>query len=225
MKKLAIATVIAATGLLTLRAQPFPRGNGSTLPPGYTSVHAFLFFLEQGNTNTDTNTDVTNFHLKQVNASDDFLLGLVNTEYGTSFSTTNGDQLVVSNIWQGTFSVLGKDGSVLLANASANTNGDSYHLYFHSSRPVYAGTQKTNNASSFAITDTHLYYSSGDGTNKLHLEGFTTVDDEYFHDYTNSTESFQLSGGIGSFSFPDDGRHAVITGNIYGSGRDNAPSQ
>jgi hypothetical protein len=222
MKRIALITAIAAVGLPGLRANPDLPTPGAKLPPGYTSVHVSLNVLEQGTTNVTAKS--LKFHFQRAHIGNDDLLGLVNDEFATSFSTTNGDQLVVSNIWDGKFSVLSKSGAVLLADASTNTDGDNYHLYFHTSRPVNAGVEKTNNASLFSVTDCHLYYESGNGTNRFHVEGFTTVDDEYSHGYTNSLESFQLSQGIGSLSFPGDGSYGVITGFIYGWGTDNAPA-
>ncbi len=217
MKKFALITVIAA---LALRQS---NGAEPVLPPGYTSVQINLNVLEQGATNETHGA--TNFHFKNMRVENNDILGLVDDEFGTSFARTNGDQLVVSNIWGGQFLVLNKAGDVLLQNASSNTNGDDYHLYFHTSKPVLAGTQTTNKACLFFVTDCHLYYSSGDGTNKFHFEGFTSVQDQYSHGYTNSEESFQLCGGIGSLSFPDDGSYGVISGNIFGFGKNNAPAR
>lgn len=217
MKKLALFAVATAFGLSVLKA-----GNLTTVPPGYTSVHIRMMLLEQGATNTDART--TEFHFKNQQIGDDDILGLINDEFGTTYSVINGDQLALSNFWDGTFSVLDKNGNVLLADASANTNGDQYRLYFHSAGTVFSGSEATNHAGIFSVTDGSLHYRSGDGTNIFHLAGFTTVrDDSYDHD-TNSTESFELTGGIGALSFPDYGLSGVLTGTAFGRGKDSAPT-
>jgi hypothetical protein len=223
MKKIALFVIIAALGLQGSRADndtnmPAP---SPALPPGFTSVHLDLMMLEQGTTNRTPGT--TRLHFKTTRFTDDDLLGLINDEFETTYATAKGDQLVVSNIWGGDFSVLSEDGNVLLANASLNTNGDQYHLYFQTSQPVRAGVLKINKSSLVSVTDGDLSYSSGDGSNTLHIEGLTTVDDELFFKSTNNKESFRLTKGTGSKNFPDDGSYGVIRGEIYGRGKDNLP--
>jgi hypothetical protein len=223
MKKIALIVIIAALGWQGLKAEnltnvPPP---GPTLPPGFTSVHLELTMLEQGKTNRTAGA--TKLHFKTTRITDDDLLGLINDEYDTTYSTTKGDQLVVSNIWGGDFSVLSQNGSVLKANASVNTNGDQYHLYFQTSQPVIAGTLRINKSSLVSVTDGDLSYSSGDGSNTLHIDGFTTVDDELSYKPANSRESFHLTRGTGSLDFQDDGSYGVISGQIYGRGKDNLP--
>jgi len=194
----------------------------ATLPPGYTSVHIQMALTEQGATNAASKS--TEFHFKDQQIGDDDILGLINDEFGTTYSVINGDQLAVSNFWDGTFSVLDKYGNVLLADASSNTNGDQYRLYFRSAGTVFSGTEATNDARIVSVTDGSLHYRSGDGTNTFHLAGFTTVSDDYYDHYTNSAESYQLSGGIGVLSFPEYNLSGVLTGNASGRGTDNAPT-
>jgi hypothetical protein len=213
MKKLTLFTAVTALGLLGLNA---------SLPPGYTSVHINMVLLEQGGTNETHHS--TKFHIHHEQIGDDDILGLIDDEFGTTYSVINGDQLAISNFWDGTFSVLDKDGNVVLANASFNTNGDHYHLYFYATNTIYAATEATNHGSIFSVTDGSLRYRSGDGTNTFHLLGFTTVNDSYFDHDTNSTESYQLSGGIGSLSFPEEPLAGILTGSAGGFGKDNAPA-
>ena len=227
MKKIVVATVIATVGLLKLHADSFSWGEGfgSEAPPGLTSIHVDLVILGQGSTNVSTNaTDsVTTVHFKQGKIDDNTVLGLINDEFGTSFSATNGDYLAVSNFWDGKFIVLGRDGTILLQNASSNTNGDHYALRFTYTNSVFAETEKTNFEAKVSVMDGFLHYESGDGSDSFHLKGFTSVNDIY--NGTNSTESFELSGGIGSASFSETNRvSGVLTGSASGSGKDNAPA-
>ncbi len=223
MKKLAVATAVVTLGWLTLSAQPVSLANGgSGAPLGLTTVHVDLMILGQGN--SSTNGASTAFHFKQGRIDDNDILGLINSEFGTSFSVTNGDSLAVSNFWVGQFMVLGQDGKVLLANASFNSNGDHYVLALSSTNTVFAGSSTTNSGTKISASDGFLQYRSGDGTESFGLEGFTTVNDVYYHNFSNSVESFQLSDGIGSASFPTNGVSGVLTGSVLGSGNDNAPA-
>ena len=227
MKKLIVTTVIALVGLLALPISSFAWGDddddfGSALPSGLTSVHIDLFVLGQGSTNTTGGTTVV--HFKQNRIDDDEILGLINNEFGTSFSQTNGDHLAVSNFWDGKLIVLGRTNNVLLANASSNTNGDHYQLGFSSANTVFSAKETTNCLTKFSATDGFLKYESGNTSNSFSLEGFTTVNDYYFHAFSNSIESFQLSGGIGSISSTSsNGLSGVLTGTVSGSGKNNAP--
>jgi hypothetical protein len=226
MKKLVATTVIAIVGLLKLSNNSIAWEDeddfGFGLPSGLTSVHINLSVLSQGKTNT---VDGTTFvHFKQSKIDDGDILGLINNEFGTSFSETNGDHLAVSNFWDGQLIVLGKTNNILLANASANTNGDHFQLGFSSANTVFASTATTNCLTKFSVADGFLKYESGDGSNSFSLEGLTTVNDSYFHGLSNSVESFQLSGGIGSISSTDtNGVSGVLTGSASGSGKNNAP--
>jgi hypothetical protein len=211
---------------LKLPADSFMWGDGGSFggvtPPGLSSVHVNLSVLGQGGTNVVDSTTIV--HFKQSTIDDNKLLGLINSEFGTSFSATNGDHLAVSNFWDGKFIVLGQDGTVLLANASANTNGDHYVLDLSHANAAYASIETTNFETKFSAMDGILHYESGDSSNSFRLAGFTTVSDTYSHDFTNSTESFQLSGGIGHASFGTNDVSGVLTGSVYGSGKDNAPA-
>ena len=230
MKTLAFATVIATVALFRLQSDALAwdggfgdDGYGSEAPPGLTSVHVNLAILGQGSTNIDTNTMVTTVHFKQGRIDDDTILRLINDEFGTSFSPTNGDYLAVSNFWDGKFIVLGRDGTILLQNASSNTNGDHYALGFTYTNTVFAETETTNCTTKFSVSDGFLNYESGNGSNSFHLEGFTAVNDNYHG--TNSAESFELSGGIGTATFTTtNGVSGILTGSASGSGKDNAPA-
>ena len=74
-------------------------GFGPVTPPGLTAVHFNLSILGQGETNVVTNFlgTATVTHFQQARIDDDDILGLINKEFGTSFSATNGDHLAVSN--------------------------------------------------------------------------------------------------------------------------------
>lgn len=235
MKKLALLTVIATLGLLKLHADlsSWDGGwdgdgeGGFGLPSGLTSVDIDLVALGQGSSNTNTNNGTITVHFKQSRIDNNKILGLINTEFGTSFSETNGDRLAVSNFWDGKFIVLGRDGTVLLANASSNTNGDHFQFGFSSANTVFSSIERTNCETKLSVTDGFLTYESGNGSNSFQLEGFTTVNDSYYNNFSNSMESFQLTGGVGSISLsnPSNSLSGVLTGSASGSGRNNAPAQ
>lgn len=232
MKKIIVSTVIVMVGLLNLPADIFTwesgdggfGGFGPVTPPGLTAVHFNLSILGQGETNVVTNFlgTATVVHFKQSRIDDDDILGLINDEFGTSFSVTNGDHLAVSNFWDGKLIVLGRDGTNLLSNASKGTTVDGYVLDLTYSNVVSASTETTNCESKVSVMEGFLNYRSGVGGESFSLEGFTTVNDSWRG--TNSAESFQLSGGIGSASFGTNGLSGVLTGSVYGSGRNNAPA-
>jgi hypothetical protein len=222
MKKLAFLAVIITLRLQGLKAETITNvpPPGPTLPRGYTSVHLDLMILEQGKTNRTAGATI--YHFKRASLTDNDLFDLINDEFETSFSTSKGDQLVISNMWLGQFSVLDHDGGVLLANASVNPN-DNYNFTFTAPRVAQAGTQRLNRWSLVSVGNGNLSYRSGDGTNFLYLSGFITFDDEYSYNPTNNKESFRLTKGSGILWFPETGANGVITGDIYGSGKDNIP--
>lgn len=189
---------------------------------GLTIVHVSMVVL--GQTSTNTNGESAAFHFTQSTIADNDILGLINDEFGTSFSTTNGDQLAVHNFFDGKFMVVGPTNNVLLGDASTTANNDHYQLNLSSTNTV-AATQVTTNASSiFSVTAGSLNYVSGNGTNSFHLQGLTMINDIFFNGTGNSVESFQLTGGIGSSSFPGSTNDltGVLTGNISGFGQINA---
>lgn len=239
MKTLVVATVIATAGLFALQANnalafdgSFGDGGygeggfGSETPPGLTSVQINLSIIGQGGTNVITNVDntVTSVHFKQGRIDNNTILGLINDEFGTAFSPTNGDHLAVSNFWDGKFIVLGRDGTILLQNASSNTNGDHFALEFTHTNTVFAGTATTNFESKISVMDGSLNYESGNGSNSFHVQGFTSVNDVYWS--SNNAESFELSAGLGAATFTNtNGVSGILTGSASGSGKDNAPAQ
>jgi hypothetical protein len=238
MKKLVVTTAIAIAGLLPLATNSFAWGDwgdgdddggGSRFRFGFgfgqratnlTTVHINLFVLGQGGTNTSS-SGVTTVHFKQSKLCDNDILGLINGEFGTSFSVTNGDHLAVSNFWSGNIMVLDRTNNILLDTGS-NTNGDQFQLGFSSANTVFSSTGTTNCLTKCSVTDGFLTYQSGNGSNSFSLEGFTTVNDSYCHGLSNSMESFQLSGGIGSIT-GTNGVSGVLTGTACGSGKNNAP--
>jgi hypothetical protein len=183
-------------------------------------VHINLFVLGQGGTNTSTN-GITTVHFTQTRLDNGDILKLINSEFGTSFSQTNGDHLAVSNFWSGNIIVVGRTNNILLDTGS-NTNGDQFQLGFSSANTVFSSKGTTNCLTKFSVTDGFLKYQSGNGSNSFSLEGFTTVSDSYSHGGSNSMESFQLSGGIGSIT-GTNGASGVLTGTACGSGKNNAP--
>lgn len=233
MKKLALLTVVVTLGLLKWNTNSYAfegdwgggwgdESFGPVTPHGLTSVDIDLVAIEQGNINVNTNTGTTTAHFKQSDINNNDILALINSEFGTTFSRTNGDHLAISNFWEGKFMVLNSTGAVVLANASVGS-GDHYLLELTSTNTVFAGSQTTNSETKYSVTEGSLKYESGNGSNSFQLTGFTTVNDSYFHGFSNSVESFELTGGIGSISSTNG--PGVLTGSVSGSGKDNAPTQ
>ena len=188
---------------------------------GLTIVHISMVVL--GQSTNSTNGEPAAFHFTQSTIADNDILGLINDEFGTSFSTTNGDQLAVHNFFDGKFMVVGATNNVLLGDASTTANNDHYQLNFSSTNTVSATMESTNAMSMFSVTAGSLNYESGNGTNSFHLQGLTMINDIFFSGSGNGVESFQLTGGIGSSSFPGSTNDmtGVLTGNISGFGQNN----
>lgn len=226
MKKLALITVAVTVtvtlGLLKLNAKDNNQGIGSSLPKGLTLVDISLVAIDQGGTDTNTNNGKTVAHTAQTKINNNDILSLINTEFGTSFSTSGGDRLVVSNFWDGQFMVLDKTGNVLLANASSNTNGDHFVLDLTSTNTAVSGKISANSGTKVSLTEGMLNYTSGDGNSSFQLIGLTTVKDSYSNGLSNSMESFELSNGVGSIS--DTNGSGLLTGSVSGKGKDNVPA-
>ena len=207
-----------------VQGQPVTQEVNAAPTHGLTLVHLNLVVLAQAM--TSTNGQPPALHFAQSTLSDNDILELINEEFGTSFSTTNGDQLAVSNFLDGKFIVVGPTNNVLLSDASTTANNDHYHLNFSAANTVSATEQSTNATMIFTVADGSLNYISGDGTNSFRLTGLTMINDIFFTGSSNSTESFVLTGGSGSISFPDSSNavSGVLTGNISGSGQNNAPA-
>ena len=198
-----------------MQGQPSPGANS-----GLTIVHINMVVL--GQATTSTNGGPMAFHFTQSAIADNDILGLINDEFGTSFSTTNGDQLAVDSFFDGKFMVVGATNNVLLSDASTTANNDHYQLNFTSTNTVSASMESTNATSIFSVTAGSLNYVSGDGTNSFHLQGLTMINDLFFNGLGNSMETFQLTGGIGSSSFPGSTTNnltGVLTGNVSGFGQ------
>lgn len=204
--------------------QPVTQGVNSAPAGGLTLVHINLVVL--GQETTSTNGGPVAFHFTQSAISDNDILGLINDEFGTSFSTTNGDQLAVRNFSDGKFAVVGPTNNVLLNDASSTANNDHYELNLSSTNTVSASQVSTNATTIFSVTVGSLNYVSGGGTNSFHLQGLTMINDTFFNGSSNSTETFQLTGGIGRINFPGSSNSmtGVLTGTIFGFGQNNAPS-
>jgi hypothetical protein len=200
------------------QGQPIPGANS-----GLTLININMVVL--GQAATSTNNGPMAFHFTQSTIGNNEILGLINDEFGTSFSTTNGDQLAVRSFFDGKIMVVGPTNNVLLDDASTTANNDHYQLNFSSTNTVSASQVSTNATTIFSVTAGSLNYVSGDGTNSFHLQGLTMINDLFFNGSVNSMETFQLTGGIGSSSFPGTTNNmtGVLTGNITGFGQSPTP--
>jgi hypothetical protein len=211
---------VTTPGQPATQGLPFTQGQSvQGANSGLTIVHISMVVL--GQAATSTNGGPMAFHFTQSAIGDNDILGLINDEFGTLFSTTNGDQLAVRNFFDGRFMVLGPTNNVLLDDASTTPNNDHYQLNFSSTNTVSASQVTTNATTIFSVTAGSLNYVSGDGTNSFHLQGLTMINDLFFNGLGNSMETFQLTGGIGSSLFPGSTNNmtGVLTGNISGFGQ------
>jgi hypothetical protein len=203
MKRIQLVVAVAVAGLLGMSAR-------ASLPDGYSSVKIKLTALMQApNTSTSSSTKYNTTKVKVTNKE---MLNLIATEFATSLG--DGSQLVLNNFWSGTFSVLNKDGAVILSNVSSNE--DSWELYTSYDNYVYTGKSTSSSTKYSYDMIGYFYWQDGADVNYLEIYGATTVDDSYKSSGTK--ESFKITGS-------DDGEwmgdSVVVSGTVSGSGKNN----
>jgi hypothetical protein len=205
MKRSQILVAVAVAGLLGMSAR-------ASLPDGYSSVKIKLTALMQAPTTTTTSS--AKYNITKVKITNKEMLNLIATEYDVSLG--DGSQLVLNNIWSGYFSVLNKDGAVLIGNASYTPFESNWELRMFIDNYVYTGKSSSSSTkySYDAITD--LSWTDGDDFNYFDVYGETTIDDSYKS--SGSKESFKLNGADNGQWMGDS---AVVSGTVSGSGKNN----
>ena len=203
MKRSQLLVAIAVAGLLGMSAR-------ASLPDGYSSVKIKLTALMQAPTTTTSSS--AKFNTTKVKITNKEMLNLVATEFAVTLG--DGAQLVLNNFWSGTFSVLNKDGAVIIGDASENE--DSWELYTDYDNSVYTGKENSSSTTYNYDAIGYFYWQDGAGTNYLEIYGATTVSESYKSSGTK--EKFKITGA-------DDGEwmgdEAVVSGTVSGSGKNN----
>jgi hypothetical protein len=204
MKRSQILVAVAVAGLLGMSAR-------ASVPDGYSSVKIKLTALMQAPSTTTSSS--IKYNTTKVKITNKEMLNLIATEYDASLG--DGSQLVLNNIWSGTFSVLNKDGAVLIGNASSGVE-DAWELYTDTDNYVYTGkyTGASGKYSYDAIA--YLYWVDGNDYNWFEVYGETTIDDSWKD--SGSKESFKITG---SDNGQWNGSSAVVSGTVSGSGKNN----
>ena len=203
MKRNQLLVAVAVAGLLGMSAR-------ASLPDGYSSVKIKLTALMQAPT-TSTSSSIK-YNTTKVKITNKEMLNLVATEFGVTLGS--GSQLVLNNFWDGTFSVLNKDGAVLIGNASSNE--DEWELYTDTDNYVYTGKETSSSTTYNYDAIGYLYWQDGAAFNYFEVYGETTIADSYKSSGTK--ESFKLNGADDGQWMGDD---AVVSGTVSGSGKNN----
>ena len=204
MNKMKLLTAVALAGLLGLSAR-------AGISVNYSAINIHLTVLLQ--TNSTVSGSITKYNVTKVKVTNKEVLARVAAEFG---AFPAGAQLVINGFFGGTFSVLAKDGTVLLANASVPVAADAYDLRItNPGNDLYTG-QASSKADLFdIITAGEFYWQDATGANYLEVFGPAVVRD-YEANPANSPESFEFSGvedgGLG-------GHAAIVVGEISGAGK------
>jgi hypothetical protein len=203
MKRSQLLVAVAVAGLLGMSAR-------ASLPDGYSSIKIKLTALMQA-PSTSTSSSVK-YNTTKVKITNKEVLNLIATEFSTSLG--DGSQLVLNNFWSGDFSVLNKDGAVIIGNASSNE--DSWELYTDYDNYVDTG-KSTSSSTKYSYTAIgYLYWQDGAGYNYFEVYGEASVDDSYKSSGTK--QSFKLNGADNG---QWNGDSAVVSGSVSGSGKNN----
>ncbi|HEX3855868.1 MAG TPA: hypothetical protein VHY30_01060 [Verrucomicrobiae bacterium] len=201
--KLTKLTVLAATAAFVLNAS-------AKLPSGFESVKIKATILTENGAKV-VKTKITN----------DDILALIDTEYGTSFSKANGGkgyQLVAYGLYEEEFAVLDKNGNVALSDASSDTN-EFYSLYIYPYNDDNWVESYKGEKYNYTIPDVSLTYNSSDDEDFFYVDGLMT--DKV--DWNTYNENYSMKNGQGSISFNDEDVFGPITGSVSGSGKDVYP--
>jgi hypothetical protein len=209
MKRSQQIVAVAVAGLMGMSAL------ASSLPDGYSSVKMKLTVTMQAASTTSSSS--VKFNTTKIKVTNKEMLNLIASQWDMSFG--NGTQLVLNNIWSGTFSVLNKDGLVLISNASSDDNGWSF--YTRVENYVYTGKGTKSSVSYKYDAIAYLSWTADDGTNSDYFEifGQASIKDSG-KESSGSKESFKLSGASNG---QWDGDNAVVSGTVSGKGKNNVP--
>jgi hypothetical protein len=205
MKRSQQIVAVAVAGLMGMSAL------ASSLPDGYSSVKIKLTAVMQAASTTSSSS--VKFNTTKVKVTNKEMLNLIATEWGVSFG--DGTQLVLNNFWSGTFSVLNKDGLVLISNASSNES--DWSLYTWVEHYVYTGKSTDTSISYKYDAIGGLWWNDGEDYNYLEVFGEASIKDSG-KESSGSKENFKLSGASnGQWG----GSSAVVSGKVSGNGKDN----
>jgi hypothetical protein len=206
MKKLKLIAVIAVAGALGLSARATTVTNADVV-----TIKATIT-LQTNNIETG---DTTKFAVTKLKVTTKDVLGLIDGEFGTTFGNTNGTQLAVDSFEDGEFSVLDKNGNVLIADASSDA--DDYELGIEYDNSVLTGSETAAKETEDWTATSDFFYNSADDASSFDVEGSSTIDQVYTD--PKDSESFDLSGA-GDAEINGDG--GVITGaEVKGEGKNN----
>jgi hypothetical protein len=206
MKRSQLLVAVAVAGLLGMSAH-------ASLPDGYSSIKIKLTVLMQAPSTTTSSS--VKYNTTKVKVTNKEMLNLIATEYSVSLG--DGAQLVLDNFWSGDFSVLSKDGVVIIDDASSGVDDDYWELYTYGEGRVYTG-KETDTSISYNYTAVGgFYWRDGADNSWLGIDGEASVQDSGKMD-KGSKESFKVSGSEnGSWM---DG-YAYVSGTVSGSGKNN----
>jgi hypothetical protein len=206
MKRSQQIVAVAVAGLMGMSAL------ASSLPDGYSSVKIKLTVVMQA-ASTSSSSSVK-FNTTKVKVTNKEMLNLIASHWGASFG--DGTQLVLDNFWDGQFSVLNKDGLVLIGDASDDGDTD-WELYTGAESRVYTGKSTDTSISEKYTAVGYFHWNDASDYNYLNIYGEASISDSGKAPST-SKEKFKLNGaGNGQWQ----GDSAVVTGTISGSGKNN----
>jgi hypothetical protein len=164
MKQFKMLMAVAMAGLAGLSLQ-------ASMPNGYGPVSIKMTGLAQNDPVIKTNgsTVTAKVTLAKIKITNKDILGLIEDEFG---ALPDGAQLTTA-IMSSHFTVLDKDGNVLISNASSHTN--SYALGFEpGGSPIISGMESESPTTAIAKIKYNMlgefYYSNGTGS-----EGFMVI--------------------------------------------------
>jgi hypothetical protein len=213
MKMSQLVVAVAVAGLLGMSAR-------ASLPDGYSSAKVKLTLLMQA-ADTTTSSSIK-FSTMKVKVTNKEILNLIASQWGVSLG--DGAQLVLDNFWDGQFSVLSKEGAVVIGDASEYGDTDwslwtgvQYNFSAGQDASVYSGKGTDTSISYKYDAIGYFYWTDANDINNFEIYGEATINDSAKMD-KGSKEKFKLSGADYGYW---QGDNAVVTGTISGSGKNN----
>jgi hypothetical protein len=124
------------------------------------------------------------------------VLGLIDNEFGTTFANTNGTQLAVDSFADGEVKVLDKNGNILIADASDDSDDYDLGIDFNTSddNSVATGSETDSKSTATWTTSSEFFYDSADDESFFDVDGLTSVTQTFDDTKEISSESFTISG-------------------------------
>jgi hypothetical protein len=207
MKNFKLLSAVAVAGLLGLSVH-------AAGPVNYDIVNVKLTLLVQTNDTEKGSTE--KFNVNKIKLVTKDVLNQIALEFPSNAAaiTASGAQLAVNDFFDGTFTVLDKNGDVVLADASDSPTNDDYELYFDYDNYVDTGSETDSKETENYTTVAYFYFENALDSSYFSLDGSATV--SYNNKGVKETESFKFSGA-GDGEINDLG--AVVTGTAKGSGK------